>query len=328
MSQYSIKDIARLSGFSVATVSRVLNNKGKYSEETKKKVLKVIHDTGYKIDSSAQSLRTNVTHTIGILVPDILNPFFADLVQKIEEGLFKQNYSTIICSTDKNENKEKAYLRMLENKKVDGIIVISGSYRHGFQFQSSLKEIPYICIDREPENFKDTIFISSNHRLGAKAATDYLLNHGSHFPVMVTQAISSSIKSRIEGFREALEEHHFHYDEQNNLFSYQNESSLKELFQRHPQIDAFFSASDKIAIALIMELKKMGKKIPEDVQVIGFDNIPFASVLSPALSTVDQNSEKIARTAVENMLLLLDDPKEKGNQVLIPTKLILRKSTK
>ena len=175
MSQYSIKDIAKLANVSIATVSRVINSKGKYSEKTRRKVLKVIRETGYEIDSSAQSLRTNVTHTIGILVPDIKNSFFADLVQKIEEKLFEKEYSTIICNTDKNEQKEKAYLRMLENKKVDGIIVISGSYRHGFHFESLLKTIPYICIDREPADFEDTIFISSNHQLGAKEATKYFI---------------------------------------------------------------------------------------------------------------------------------------------------------
>ncbi|MCT6892292.1 MAG: LacI family transcriptional regulator, partial [Lactobacillus sp.] len=100
MKQYSIKDIAKLCNVSTATVSRVINNNGRFSEKTRQRVLDVIKQTGYKIDNNARSLRTNITFTIGILVPDIKNPFFADLVQKIEELLFTKNYSTIICNTD------------------------------------------------------------------------------------------------------------------------------------------------------------------------------------------------------------------------------------
>lgn len=328
MSQYSIKDIAKLAGVSVATVSRVINNKGKYSKDTKKKVLKVIKDTGYKIDSSAQSLRTNVTHTIGIIVPDIKNPFFADLVQKIEESLFEKEYSTIICNTDKNEQKEKAYLRMLENKKVDGIIVISGSYEHGFKFESSLKNIPYICIDREPVDFSDTIFISSNHQLGAQNATEYLIKNGSRHPVVVAADISTSIKSRIKGFRDALEENGMSFSPKKDVLRHYETSYLHTFLKSHPDVDSLFAVDDNIAIKIIQSLQKLGYQVPNDYQVIGFDNIPSDTVLSPALTTIAQDTEKIATTAVDNMLGLFKDNSKKGDQILISTKLIKRASTK
>jgi LacI family transcriptional regulator len=329
MSQYSIKDIAKLANVSIATVSRVINSKGKYSEKTRRKVLKVIRETGYEIDSSAQSLRTNVTHTIGILVPDIKNSFFADLVQKIEEKLFEKEYSTIICNTDKNEQKEKAYLRMLENKKVDGIIVISGSYRHGFHFESSLKTIPYICIDREPADFEDTIFISSNHQLGAKEATKYLIDHGSKNPAIITSSsISTSIESRITGFREALSENNIPYNQQQNLLTYEDQTSLQAFLNTNKQIDSFFAVDDNIAIKTILDLKKLGYKVPDDYQVIGFDNIPSDQVLSPTLTTIAQNTSKIAETVVDSILKLLVSPKDKGSQIFIATRLIPRESTK
>lgn len=329
MTQYSIKDIAKLSGYSVATVSRVINNKGKYSEETKKKVLKVINSTGYKIDTSAQSLRTNITHTIGILVPDIKNPFFADIVQKMEENLFEKEYSTIICNTDKNEKKEQAYLRMLENKKVDGLIVISGSHKQGFKFESSLKDIPYICIDREPENFEDTIFISSNHRLGAKEATNYLISNGSSHPVIVTgNQISTSIQSRLSGFKEALEENNISFSKDKNTVVYKNGETIKSFLNREPSTDSFFAVNDTIAINIIMSLRELNLQIPKDIQIIGFDNIPSSRVISPSLSTVAQNTDKISKIAIENILKLMKDSNEKGDQILIPTKLIIRDSTK
>lgn len=328
MKQYSIKDIANLCNVSTATVSRVINNNGRFSEQTKKRVLDVINKTGYKIDDSARSLRTNVTYTIGILVPDIKNPFFADLVQKIEELLFSRSYSTIICNTDKNEEKEKAYLRMLENKKVDGIVVISGSYKHGFKFQSSLKEIPYICIDREPENFHNTVFISSNHFQGGLDATNYLFNCNCKFPAIVIEKVNSSTKSRIDGFKESLKNHGFKFLKSSNELKLFNQNSLKNFLQKNNQIDSFFAVDDNIAIKLIQYLKELNYKIPEEVQIVGFDDIPAAKVLTPKLTTIHQNTQKIAQTAINSMMNALNKQSEKGSQFLIPTSLIVRETTK
>lgn len=327
MGQVSIKEVAKIAGVSVATVSRVINNKGKYSEKTKEKVLKVIRDTGYNVDASAQSLRTNVTHTIGLLVPDIKNFFFADLVQKIEKNLFDKQYSTIICNTDIDEQKEKAYLHTLENKKVDGIIVISGSYEHGFKFKSSLKNTPYICIDREPLDFSDTVYISSNHRLGARTATEYLFERGSKHPVMVTDRNNSTIHDRIEGFREALENHSLQFNMNKDVLSLES-CSLQDFIAQNPQIDSFFGMDDTIAINIVLKLKELGYNVPQDFQVIGFDNIPSDVVLSPTLTTIAQNTDKIAKEAVDNMLDLFDHPENKGNQILIATHLIKRNSTR
>lgn len=178
MKKTSIKDIAKLSGVSVATVSRVINNNGRFSEETRKKILDVIEETGYQMNFSAKSLRMNKSFSVGILVPDISNYFFSDVVQKIEEELFELGYSTIICNTGRNIEKETAYLNMLRSKLVDGIIVISGVDEFVFHYD----DIPYICIDREPLKKEKTIVISSNHYQGAFEATESLINNGCKHP--------------------------------------------------------------------------------------------------------------------------------------------------
>jgi LacI family transcriptional regulator len=148
MKKISIKDIAQLSGVSVATVSRVINDNGRFSEETRKKVLDVINETGYQMNYSAKSLRMNKSFSIGILVPDISNYFFSDVVQKIEEILFEHGYSTIICNTARNLAKEDAYLQMLESKGVDGIIVISGAEELDFDNSRSKKKfLTYVLIE-------------------------------------------------------------------------------------------------------------------------------------------------------------------------------------
>ncbi|CRH21139.1 Transcriptional regulator, LacI family (fragment) [Carnobacterium maltaromaticum] len=138
MKNYSIKDIAEIAGVSVATVSRVINDNGRFSEETRKKVLRIIEETGYKMNYSAKNLRMKKSFTIGILVPDISNSFFSEVVQQLEEILFAKGYSTIICNTSRSSEKELAYLRILEGKGIDGLIVISGAEK--FEFDSSSSE--------------------------------------------------------------------------------------------------------------------------------------------------------------------------------------------
>lgn len=328
MKQYSIKDIAKLSGVSIATVSRVINNKGKYSQKTKEKVLSIIKKTGYEIDASARSLRTNITKTIAILVPDITNPFFADLVQKIEKLLFDKNYSIFICNTDKNVKKERTYLQRLATQKVDGIIVISGSVKKGFQFESSIKQIPYVCIDRSPQNFNDTIFISSNHYQGAIDATNFLIKKGVNHPVLVTNLISPSTTLRFQGFKDALKQNNMPFKKSKNFLSLEKDNDLINFLKRNPQIDGIFASDDNIAIRTLQILKKLSIVVPDQIQLIGFDNIPATTYVDPPITTISQNTEKIAVLTVQNILSSINGEGEKGSKILVPTKLIIRKTTK
>lgn len=328
MEQYSIKDIAKLSGVSTATVSRVINHKGKYSEQTKEKVLKIIEQTGYNIDVSAQSLRTNITHTIGILVPDIKNPFFADLVQKIENHLFNKNYSTFICDTNKKQEKEKAYLQMLEKKKVDGVIVISGSGKRSFKFESSIKKIPYICIDREPQNFNDTIFISSNHYQGAYDATTYLINKNANHLLIISDRISTSSESRLAGFKDALKQNGLKYSKANNYLLLKKDIDFDSFISKHPETNGIFAINDNLAIRVLNRAKFLHIDIPNQIQIIGFDDIPAASLVNPSLTTIAQNTKRIAKNTVDSILSSIEGQGDKGSKLLIPVKMVIRQSTK
>lgn len=201
MKKISIKDIAELSGVSIATVSRVINNNGRFSNETRDKVLKVINETGYQANLSAKTLRMNKSFSIGIIVPDITNFFFAYLVEKIEEILFSKGFSTIICNTGRNHDKEKEYLKILESKSVDGLIIISGLE----QFSYENNKIPYICIDREPIETKKSMFISSDHYNGAVLAVEHLLACNVKKPsILLHENMSTSSQKRLDGFIDTL----------------------------------------------------------------------------------------------------------------------------
>jgi len=329
--KYSIKDIAELSGVSVATVSRVINNNGRFSEETRKKVLKVIKDTGYQTNFSAKNLRMNKSFSVGILIPDISNYFFANVVQKIEKILFKRGYSTIICNTARNEEKEFAYLKMLESKGIDGLIVISGAEAFDINKLNSPQKIPFVCIDRKPKDKYNTVFIGSDHYQGAFDATESLFLAGCKFPIIASHDhYSSSAIDRIHGFKDALAKYGVNYDPLKNqiiLRSTDGTTKIDRLLKKYPEIDGVFAINDSIAIEVLSSLLKLGKSVPEDIKLIGFDDDPHDKHSYPTLSSVKQNTDKIAEVTVDNLINLINHTGVTGESITIPVKLIQRDSS-
>lgn len=333
MKNYSIKDIAEIAGVSVATVSRVINDNGRFSEETRKKVLKVIEETGYKMNYSAKNLRMNKSFTIGILVPDISNYFFSDVVQRLEEILFARGYSTIICNTSRSPKKELAYLRILEGKGVDGLIVISGAEAFEFASSSTEKRIPYICIDREPKQKDQTVFISSNHYQGAFESTEKLIQAGCQHPVIAMHnQKSTSAKERLKGFKDALKKNSISFNTKQHLLAIDIESTdfeqdLLTFLKKYPSIDGIFSINDLIALELMLHLKKHHIAIPEKIKLIGFDDTASGRYTTPSLSSVKQNTALIATYAVESLLELISNKGELGRHIVVPVSLVLRESS-
>ncbi|EAE7364855.1 LacI family transcriptional regulator [Listeria monocytogenes] len=333
MKKTSIKDIAKLSGVSVATVSRVINDNGRFSEETREKVLSVIKETNYQMNFSAKSLRMNKSFSVGILVPDISNYFFSSVVQQIEAILFDQGYSTIICNTGRNLDKEMAYLNMLESKMVDGLIVISGADEFGFKYTNAENGIPYVCIDRQPKDKKDTIFISSNHYQGAFEATEALIHAGVKSPVIFMHSRqSSSAKERLKGFQDALKKNNIRYDPDVSKFTvdlqiHDYQKSIITFVNEVTTMDGIFAINDNIALELLNLLPTIGKKIPNDIKVIGFDDTPQCNYTVPKLSSVKQNIPKIAQITVDNLITIIKNPKQKKRITeIVPVELSLKDS--
>lgn len=333
MKKTSIKDIAKLSGVSVATVSRVINDNGRFSEETRQKVLAVIKETNYQMNFSAKSLRMNKSFSVGILVPDISNYFFSSVVQQMEAILFEQGYSTIICNTGRNLDKELAYLNMLESKMVDGLIVISGADEFGFNYSNAENGIPYVCIDRQPKDKKDTIFISSNHYQGAFEATEALIHAGAKSPVIFMHSRqSSSAKERLKGFQDALKKNNIQMNPELSIFTMDlqkpdYQKNIDTFVQKAKKIDGIFAINDHIAIELLNFLPTIGKKIPDDIKLIGFDDTPQCNYTVPKLSSVKQNIPEIAQITVDNLISIIKNP-EQQKQIteIVPVELSLRGS--
>lgn len=325
MKTLTIKDIAELADVSVATVSRVINNNGRFSEETRKKVLDIIEKTGYKTNYMAKSLRTNKSYTIGVIVPDISNYFFFSIVEKVEQVMFEKNFTTIICNTDRSIKKEKAYLELLESKKIDGLIVISGA--ENFAFPQN--EIPYVCIDREPIDKSKTIFISSNHYKGGYMATKELIKRGSKNPCIVYYNDTATYsKNRISGFEAALKDENLKISKYSKLKSdpLSIDMDLKKILKG--KVDSIFAINDNVAMDVLLSLNENKIKVPDNVQVIGFDDNINDKYMYPSLSTIRQNVDEIARNSVDALIKLMNQEEKPGKSITIDVELVLRNSTK
>lgn len=312
----SIKEIAKLSGVSVATVSRVINNNGRFSEETRKKILKIIEENNYSTNVIAKSLRMKKSNTIGIMVPDISNFFFSSIVQEIESIMFEQGYSTIICNTARNIDKETAYLRMLESKMIDGLIVISGLREFGIENMS--KQIPLVCIDRKPKDTDNTAFIESDHLEGAKLATTELINAGATKIIIMMHALtSSSQEARLNGFVSVFKQRRIPISDNNIVKIPKMNKEEEVIYIRNflqnncvlsKSINGIFAINDSIGITILKEAKTLGINVPLDLKVIGFDNIPEASIITPGLSTIKQDYKQIAKKACETLINSIKSP--------------------
>lgn len=331
----SIKEIAKLSGVSVATVSRVINNNGRFSEETRKKVNAIIKEYGYTTNIAAKSLRTSQSKTIGLLVPNIDNNWFSHLVLEIERIFFEQNYSVFICNTSQDEKKEINYFKSLDAKMVDGIICIMGSEEVPTKYLN--RDIPVVCIDREPKEISDAYYVESDHYDGGYQATSELIKQGCKDIVFLSRnKPTSANKQRFNGYLAALKENHIKYrDELNvhidvNLHSYEGaKNAIDKVIKKGIKFDGIFATNDWRAYGALAALKNNHIQVPQQIKIIGFDDILISSMSIPSLSTIHQDTEKLAYTACHLLLQLMnkDISTEIQKKYVLPIKVVRREST-
>lgn len=331
----SIKEIAKLANVSVATVSRVINNNGRFSEETRKKVQKIIDDYGYTTNMAAKSLRMSKSKTIGIIVPNISNEWFSKLVLEIEKYFFQKNYSVFICNTSQNEDKEIAYFKSLDSKLVDGIMCISG--REEIPVNVMTRNIPIVCIDRKPKNHSNVYYVESNHYSGGYLATEELIKKGCRRIVIITRNKSLSVNNqRLEGYKQALRDYGLHeYPElqiflddklSNNLAA---REAVNKLIRSNIPFDGIFATNDWRAYGALVGVLENNLKVPEDVKIIGFDDIPISSSCKPELSTIKQDVKGLSQKASSLLLSLMNDQEvdTQERRLILPVQLIQREST-
>lgn len=304
----TIKDIAKMANVSVATVSKVINKKDDdISDSTKERIMDIVKKENYIPNIMARSLITKKTNTIGLIIPDISNPFFPELARGVEDKANDFGYNVIICNTDNDNEKEKNYLNMLSEKMVDGVILTEGSNSIEKQDIAVNCTFPLVLVDRDMDSPLVKGKIMVNDFMGSYMITQHLIkkNHKNIIFAGGPQAIKST-KNRFNGYTMALKENSINVENHKVFFGdYKVEFGYKmvqELINTHINFSAIVCGNDLIAIGAIKALKESGYKIPEDVAVSGFDDIYLAQFIEPTLTTVVQPSYEMGASAAEVLI--------------------------
>ena len=325
----SIKELAEMSEVSIATVSRVINKKGGYSKETEEKILKLAERKSYQQNVNARSLRTKKSQTIGVIVPDISNEFFAKIIQAVEKQAIKYNYSVFVCNTDENIEIEKRQLNNLIGQFVDGIIYIGGGVQLGNETQAL--KIPMIYIDRYIDDKE--IYIESDKFHGGYLAGQELIQSGCRkIAVMKDIRKISSAHKRYLGFLKALKDSKVGFDEKLlcdvTVINYKEaKEKTLELLDSGEVFDGVFATNDTLALGVMTALNERRIRIPNEVKIVGFDNISASEIAGIPLTTINQNKRKMGELAVELLMDKILSRKSNVNNIKIPVNLIRRKST-
>lgn len=321
----TMKQVAQMAGVSSSTVSRVINHSAPVNEDLQKKVMKAVEALGYSPDQIARSLRKGKTNVVGVIIPNITNPFFPVIVKGAEDYLRKQNYLIMLGNSDFDLKMEKKLFNTLKAKNVDGLLFVGSGGRTPFiDNLENRKKI--VFVDRIYENIEKNYVIVDNIK-GMNDLVNYLLdlNHKS-FVMINGKKRTYTAEKRREGFELALKnanisQYEIIYSGYSYEKGYETALSLKEI------PDAVVCGNDMIAFGVIDALKKRGINVPEDVSVTGFDDLTFSSKFSPPLTTMHQPIYELGFEAAKLLVKIINDKQIKKNKIILPTTLVPRKTT-
>ncbi|MEK5039803.1 LacI family DNA-binding transcriptional regulator [Sporosarcina sp. FSL K6-3457] len=321
----NIRDVAKKAGVSVATISRYLNKKGYVSKEAKEVIEQAIKDLNYKPNQVARSLSTKQTKFIGLIVPDIMNPFFPELARAVEDVALMYGYTVVLCNSDRKAEKEIHYIETLKQKYVAGFIVTTN------QLQASHYQdldLPIVALDRTIHTSIPTV--SSNNKEGARMGTTYLLEQGCRNIVCLRGPEGlGPADDRLAGFLEAVKEKNitthiiecpFHFE--------QSEKIAQEFLSDTKGIDGVFASSDVSAAGVLKAAHTLGIAVPDDLQVVGFDGITLGGMLTPGLTTVAQDVYKMGTLATRMLIKLIEGIELEDKEIQVPVKLVIRGTTR
>lgn len=331
--EYTIIDVAKQAGVSKATVSRVLNNNTGVSEELEIRVKDAIKKLDFHPNRLARALKAKNSSSIGLIVPSVENPIFAQLTQVVETMAQKFGFSTILCNSEGRIEKEEEYMHLLLEKQVDGIIFdAAGEYADGFS-RVIEQRVPIVLVGRKIEGFP-VANIDADNRLGGNRATLQLIRTGCSKIIFMyaEHEAKSAINMRYLGYRDALDEHSIPIDERYIIkthltFESGAQATQKILDQKIP-FDAIFASNDLVALGCLDTLIEYGIKVPEEVSVIGYDNITFGEMVRPRISTVSNQVQKIGTEAVKCLLRQIYSNHSDKEEVVIQPQLVIRQSTR
>ncbi len=312
----TIKDVARLAGVSTTTVSHVINKTRFVAEPTQEKVMRAVNELNYAPSAVARSLKCNSTRTIGMLVTQSTNLFFSEVIDGVESYCYRQGYTLILCNTGGIYEKQRDYIRMLAEKRVDGILVMCSDFTEELQAMLDRHaDIPKVIMDWGPETSKADKIIDNSEE-GGYLATKYLIENGHQdIACLSGHLVKSVCQERISGFRRAMNEANLPINEdwilEGNFECDTAVIAADKITKMQQRPSAVFCFNDTMAFGLISRLQQNGIRVPEDMSVIGYDNIELAEYFSPPLTTIHQPKRRVGKNAFE---ILLARIKDKGHE--------------
>lgn len=329
MSKVGIKDIAAETGVSIATVSNALRNPGRVSDETRRKVREAAERAGYTPNRLAASLRTARSGNIVVIIPDVADTLNGKIIRGIESVAREHGYSVLLGNTQGSVEREREFAELTRSRQADGIILMS--HRLPFDRESD-GVLPPIVNGCEDTGDADIPLVAVDDRKAAIEATRHLLELGHRRIAVITGDVeSTSSRRRLLGFRDAMAAAEVPVDEDlvvaGDYLCEGGERAARCLMMRKKRPTAVFCFSDEMAIGCMHSLQALGFNVPGDVSVMGFDGIPFARYVSPALTTVVQPAEEIGAACARLLIGLLDGRPPKTLQMYLPHELVVRDST-
>ena len=341
MKKVKLEDIANTIGVSKTLVSMVLNGNGDKNgikKETQEKVITLCNELNYKPNQMARSLRLGKTHTIGLIVADISNAFYAKMARNIEDYCNKFGYNLIICSSDEKDAKEASIIKMLKEKQVDGLI-ISSTLVDNTEIQALKNEkYPFVLVDRYFPEIQNTNFVVIDNYQGAFNAVNHLVKNGHKNIAMlsISPAHITSVKDRNRGYSDALKKAGINTDHYLLCqIPFENieqgvELEIKKILTYQQKVTAILAVNQNIAIAAVKTLAKLNVNIPEEISLISFDDLPFFEIMNPTITAVAQPLDTICMNAVKILMAEINDKENtvEKKQLVLPTELIIRNSCK
>jgi LacI family purine nucleotide synthesis repressor len=327
----TIKDVARLAGVSTTTVSHVINKTRFVAETTQQKVMEAVKELNYAPSAVARSLKCNTTRTVGMLVTQSTNPFLAEVIDGFESYCYRQGYTLILCNTSGIYEKQRDYVRMLAEKRVDGIFVLCSDMSPELQeMLDGHADIPKVIMDwGHGEYLSDKII--DNSESGGYMATKYLLERGHRDIFCLSGHLDKTLCiERIEGYRRALEEFGVTFCQDKILEgNFECDTAVEaadKILALEKRPTAVFCFNDIMALGLMSRLQEKGVRIPEDISVIGYDNIDLAAYYSPPLTTVHQPKRRVGKTAFEILLERIKNKEHDRRIFAMQPEIVSRKS--
>jgi LacI family transcriptional regulator len=323
-------DVAREAGVSSMTVSRVINRKGEVSEDTRQRVEAVIERLGYRPSGIARGLATQRTGTLGLVIPDVANPFFADVARGVEHGAYAEGYNVFLCNTEEDPERELAVLKSLEEKRVDGLVLCSSRLDEG-ELRAVVSRHPKVVLVNRRLEGDSVGSVLVDDATGGKLATHLLLEAGHQaIGYLGGPPVSHSGRQRAIGYQVALGDAGVSSDpawvRHCRPMVAGGQEVARELLINQPEISALFCYNDLVAVGALQACGELGRRVPDDVAVVGYDDIPLAALVTPALTTCRVPRYELGSQTVDLLLDQIKGCTDDCGEIVLAPELVVRAS--